>query len=192
MHLQYAATSLGDLFPAGCVVAGVILWCWLRLSRLVAAVLAVCFIAMVAATFGLKLVAIAYAPPLEDAGRIMLSQGAPSGHAASAMTVYGCAAAIFARSGHGLARIAGLIWCAAAILVVCVTRLTLHAHTVADIAAGLAVGVAFVALFDRALRAQTAPASRQAPPAWGLLAAMVAIALLALASGVRITSTEFL
>jgi membrane-associated phospholipid phosphatase len=190
MGLQVTATSLGDLFPGGCVAAGVTLWCWSKLNRLLALVFAFCFGGAVASAFALKLVAIAYAPPLEDADRFMLSQGAPSGHAACATVVYGCAAVIFAKVWRGAAALTGLAWCLGVIAVVCVTRLTLRDHTVADVAAGVAVGLAFAALFERAAQAQIKPAP--APRASGLLIVMIVIALLALASGVRISSTKFL
>lgn len=190
MGLQYAATSLGALFPAGAVAASIVGWSWLRLNRLLAVVFGLCFVGAVGAAVALKLAAAAYAPPLEAAGLFHLSQGAPSGHAVDVAVVYGGAAVLFARLGRGAARIAGLAWCAAVIAVVCVTRLTLHAHTAADVAAGLTVGFAFCALFARAAQVQARPGAVQ--PTGVLLAAMIAVALLALASGIRISSTQFL
>ena len=76
------------------------------------------------------------------------------------------------------------------IAVVSITRLSLHTHTLADVAAGLLVGFCFAALFDKALRVQrptTAPVG-----AAELLGVMVVVAGLALATGVRISSTQFL
>ena len=59
-----------------------------------------------------------------------------------------------------------------------------------DVAAGLAVGFSFAALFNRALRAQLRPTPSTAAPE--LLTVVIVVALLALASGVRISSTQFL
>ena len=75
------------------------------------------------------------------------------------------------------------------IAAVCVTRVTLHTHSIADAAAGVALGLAFVALFDRAVRTQARRA--EASPV-GLMAVIVVIATLAVASGLRISSTHFL
>ena len=190
MGLQLVATDLGDLFPATCVAVTVTGWCWARLGRLTAAVFATCFAGAVGASFILKLVAVALLPPLDEAGRLILSQGAPSGHATCAAVVYGGAMLIFARVFRGVGRALGLVYGLAVIAAVCVTRLSLHTHTVADVAAGLAVGFAFGALFDNALRVQrpTAPATG----AVELLLVMIGMAGLAVVSGVRISSTQFL
>lgn len=190
MGLQSTITSLGALFPAGCVAAGMAVWCWARLNRLLAAVLAVCFFGAVLTATGLKLLAVDYAPTLGDAGLWRLSQGAPSGHSACASLVYGCGAVLFWRVWRNNATaLAGFVACLATIGAVCVTRFTLHHHTIADVAGGVGVGLSFVLLFERALRTQLRPT--EAKPG-GLIMIMAVIALLALASGVRISSTDFL
>jgi len=188
--LQSTVSNLGDLFAAGCVAAVVALWCWAKLNRLLAAVFAACFVGAVGAAIALKMIAATYAPSLADAGRFALSQGAPSGHAACATVVYGAAGLLFFRAGRGPVERAGLIYCLAVIAAVCITRITLRTHTMGDVAAGVAVSLAFLALFDRALHVQLRPATAvsMAP----LLSAMMVAALLALASGVRITSERLL
>ena len=190
MGLQLIATGLGDLFPATCVAVAVTGWCWARLGRMIAAVYATCFVGAVGAAFILKLVSNALAPPEATAGLFTLSDGAPSGHAAGAAVVYGAAMLIFLRVFKGLGAGLGVVYALAVIAVVCVTRLSLHTHTLADVAAGLLVGGCFAALFDKALRVQrpvAAPAR-----ALELLAVMAVVAAAALATGVRISSTQFL
>ena len=189
MILQYLVTALGALFPAGCVAFAVAAWCWLKLSRLIAGVFVVCFLSAVGAAVTLKLVADGIGPPLENAGLFALTRGAPSGHAVDVTVVYGCAAVLFARLWKNGLAVAGLIGCLAVIALVCITRVTLQAHTIGDVAAGVAVGLAFVALFDRAMRTQ-ARGTGASP--LGLQGLMTAAALLALASGVRISSAHFL
>ena len=186
MGLQLVATDLGDLFPATCVAMAVTGWGWARLGRLTAAVFATTFTGAVGANVILKLAANTLLPPLHEAGRLILSQGAPSGHATDVAVVYGGAMLIFARVFRGVGRALGLFFGLAVIAAVCVTRLSLHAHTLGDVAAGFA----FAALFDKALRVQrpTAPATGAAE----LLLVMIIVAALAVASGVRISSTQFL
>ena len=190
MGLQLIATGLGDLFPATCVAVAVTGWGWARLGRQIAAVFATCYVGAVGASFILKLVSNAIAPPQDTAGFFTLSNGAPSGHATCAAMAYGGAMLLLLRACKGWAAGLGFLYGAAVIAVVSVTRLSLHTHTLADVAAGLMVGFCFAALFDKALRVQrpTAPPSG----AVELRAVMVAVAGLALATGVRISSTQFL
>ncbi len=190
MGLQLIATGLGDLFPASCVAAAVTGWCWARLGRLTAAVYATCFAGAVGAAFILKLVSNAIAPPEDTASLLTLSDGAPSGHAACAAMAYGGAMLLFLRIFKGLGRGLGMLYGLSVIAVVSVTRLSLHTHTLADVAAGLVVGFCFAALFDKALRVQRPTTA--AVGAFELLGVMVVVAGLALATGVRISSTQFL
>ena len=189
MELESAVTSLGALFPAACVAASAALWCWFSLNRLVATCLLVCFGGAVGASIGLKLIAGATAPPLSGAGLFQFTQGAPSGHAVAATMAFGCAAVLFARLWRTTWSGVGLAGCALAILAVCVTRVTLHTHSIADVAAGLLVGLGFLWLFDRAVQVQHRPPTGSAA---GLLGVVAGAALLALASGLRISSTHFL
>jgi membrane-associated phospholipid phosphatase len=190
MGVQLAATGLGDLFPATCVAVAITGWCWVRLNRLIAAVFATCFVGAVGAAFILKLVSNAVSPPLDVAGIWALSQGAPSGHATCAAMVYGGLAILFARAFKGVWVGLGFLYSLAVIAIVCVTRLSLHTHTIPDVAAGLAVGFSFAVLFNRALRAQLRPTPSTA--AAELLTVVMVVAVLALASGIRISSTQFL
>jgi membrane-associated phospholipid phosphatase len=189
MSFQTTVTGLGDLFPAGCVAAAITAWCWVNLNRLLALVSAICFLGAVGVTAALKLVAAAYAPNLADAGFFVFSQGAPSGHAVCATAAYGCASILFLRAWNGATALTGFAYCMAVITAVCITRVTLHTHTAADVIAGMAVALCFALLFDRALQAQLRPPRASAA---GLLATMIGTALLALASGIRISSAQFL
>lgn len=190
MGLQLIATGLGDLFPATCVAVAVTGWCWRRLGRLIAAVYATCYVGAVGATFILKLVSNALAPPQASASLFTLSDGAPSGHATCAAMAYGGATLLFLRVFKGLGAGLGALYGLAVIAVVGVTRLSLHTHTLADVAAGLLVGSCFAALFDKALRVQQPEAAPTA--AFELMAVMIVVAAAALATGVRISSTQFL
>ena len=189
MGLQSTVTSLGALFPASCVAGGLAVWCWTRLRPLMAAVFVVAFGGAVGVAVLLKLLADAYLPPLTGADPWMLSQGAPSGHTVGASVVYGSAAALFARLWKGPAAWLGTCYCLSVIAVVAMTRVSLHAHTAADAGAGIVVGLAFAALFDRAVKMQAKAV--QASPL-GLLALLIGIGAIALASGLRISSTHFI
>lgn len=65
----------------------------------------------------------------------------PSGHAASSILVYGAIAVIAASALTGLARIAVFATAAALIVAVAATRVLLGAHSIIEVAAGLAVGL---------------------------------------------------
>lgn len=189
MHLQSTVSDLGNLFVAGAVAAVVVGWTWARCSRLIAAVFAAGFGLMVITVAGLKILSRSTFPPPWEAGTWQFSSGAPSGHAACATVVYGCAAAIFLRAGRGLGALVGALGALVAIACVCVTRVTLGAHTTPDVLAGLSLGLVVVAMVWRALDVQLA--GRRAP-AGSLAAWMAVVALLALASGLRIASQQFL
>lgn len=189
MKLAGAVTSLGDLFGALAVAGVIVVWSWLNLNRLIAMALAIC----VGATFGLvtaiKFWTGRHLPQPDQVALWLPSAGAPSGHSAMAGVVYGCAAAIFVKCGRGSLATLGLLGCILAISLVSITRVTLHAHTIADVVAGLAVAAGFIALFAKVLDAQV---QDHAPRIDALMISMLIVAVFAMVSRVRITSAGIL
>ena len=189
MGLQQLATDLGNAFVAFCVALAFAAWLWTRMSRLLAFTFGACFVAAAAATTGLKLVSHELLGAVSDTPILALSKGAPSGHAALASVVYGSAAMVFLNASRRPVGLLGYAWCVLVIGLVAVTRVTLVRHTAGDVIAGLVVGGLGAFVFRRALRWQ-GPAR---PILTGdLLLAMVVVATLALASGVRLSSTHFI
>lgn len=98
----------------------------------------------------------------------------PSGHTAISTAVYGGLAVLV---GAALPRGRRLpLHLAAAFLIggIAVSRLVLHRHDAAEIVAGLAVGIAAVALFAATLRSQ----KPVLPLAWLALAGLASVALM--------------
>ena len=189
MSPAWLVTDLGDLFAASSVALAVAVWIGLNLSRLSALAWLVCY----GATFGVvvlvKLWTARHFPQPDMTPLWAPSAGAPSGHAALATMVYGGAAALFLKTGRGLgAKLAAGV-SLGILALICVTRVTLHTHTIADVVAGAAVASAFLALFARVLDVQASGRALKASP---LLVSMLIIAAAAVASGVRISSDHFL
>lgn len=186
MSLLGQLSDLGDTTNAlGC--AGVLaIWCWRMVNRLTAAVFLTSLGVLLATVIALKFVSASYAAAPEQTPMLTLSTGAPSGHAALAAFVYGSAALLCRRAGRGrLAELAPLLFLAV-IGTVAVTRVTLSFHTAADVLAGLAVGAASLAVFDRVLRAQAVRPTGSVP---ALLSGLLVVAAAITISGVRLPST---
>jgi hypothetical protein len=182
--LQHAVSRLGDLFTAGCVAAWVGAWLAYRIKPLAGLVFITTFAAAVLSCFALKLLAGIYAPPLEEAGRIVMSQGAPSGHVVCATVVYGGLMLILMRIVKGPTAALGVIGSFFAVIGVAVTRFTLRTHTL-----GFALGLIFLILFDMALRRWQRP---EKVVALSLLAGTGLIAVLAVVSGLSLSSSHVL
>jgi len=182
-------TDLGDLFPATAVAAVVFAWCWAKLDRLTAMAFAVCFAGTVVVDTVLKVGAGQMFPYPDGIGLFQLSSGAPSGHAALATMVYGAAFVLFAFTCRGVSAVVGALVAMLALAAVLVTRVTLRAHTIADVAAGVGVAACFVILFDRVRARRDHP---RGDGALSLLLGMVFVGAFALLSGVRISSDMFL
>jgi membrane-associated phospholipid phosphatase len=187
--LQHAVSRLGDLFTAGCVAAWIGVWLSYRIRPLVGLVFITTFAAAVLSCFAFKLLAGIYAPPLEEAGRIVMSQGAPSGHVVCAMVAYGGLALILMRLLKGPIAFLGAAGSFFAVVGVAMTRFTLRTHTLGDVLAGLALGLIFLLLFDMALRKWRRPENAHALP---LLAGAALVAVLAVVSGLSLSSSHVL
>lgn len=188
MSLSATVTSLGDLFVAGLVAAAVTVWIWKSVDGLTAVAFAFSFGGGLGISTALKLFTRDHFYEPYVSGPFELSSGAPSGHAALAGLLFGSLLAVFVLVGRGAARLAGAALCLAAIATVAVTRVTLHTHTIADVLAGLGVAIMGGALFASVLFGRRS----QPRETWSLLAIVIAVSLLALASGVRISSTQLL
>ena len=189
MHGAHTLSALGDLFPATAVALMVTAWCWSYMGRATAATFAICYVGAAVATTLLKLLTRDALLRPDQTALLQFSNGAPSGHAALATVVYGSALLLFAGAGRGGLAIAGALASAAALAAVLVTRVTLGTHTIADVAAGVAISVGFVLLFDQVRR------RRAQGPTGGagvLLGGIAVTALAALASGLRFSSYALL
>lgn len=189
MTIYHVLSDWGDFLCASGVAVAVAVWAWLYLSRLSAVAFSVAYLLTVACGLLLKLISQQYALPVSLANIWAFSDGAPSGHMALATVVYGSAALFFHHSASGWRALAGQAICAAVIMVVGVTRVTLQFHTIPDVLAGLALGgVAILipasVLYRRGVEGQ--------PLAGRLIMAMLAVGCLILMSGIRMPSTNFL
>ncbi|MBV9736002.1 MAG: phosphatase PAP2 family protein [Acidisphaera sp.] len=186
-HLAIELTDFGNVAVAGPMAAVMAAWLWFTGQRVLAGILALNMGCAVAATVVLKEVSRTlggefYGTPLQ------LSTGAPSGHAVMSMVTYGALGVLFAVGSRGSLRVLAVALAGLLIVGVAVTRVTLHAHTPADVATGLILGGAFTAL--------TAVAARHTRGAWpAMTPLLIGVAVVALAmqvSGLRLTSADFM
>ena len=189
MSAARLATDLGDLAvaaPAGLVIS---LWCARKLDRTLAVSYALAFISAVVLTAALKVLSRDFSAPLELTDPFAISEGAPSGHAVLATLVYGVAAWLFALRVEGCARWPGVIASVGALAAVLATRVTLHAHTIADVLAGVALATPFLLVATRIAKVR-APGVRAS--GWSLLGLIALTCTFALFSGLRLSSTRFI
>ncbi|PWC52389.1 phosphatase PAP2 family protein [Azospirillum sp. TSO22-1] len=111
----------------------------------------------------------------------------PSGHAAFATMVYGSAGVILARHLRGAGRWLAMAVPAAVAAGVAATRVLLNSHTAPEVAVGLLVGVATLAVFARRYRTLP-PIAVRSHRAGALLAATVL--LLVTLHGERLQAEE--
>ena len=187
--LQVALTDLGDFISASAVAVVIMLWCWRYVSRLAAAGFILAYASTVGVVYGLKMVSLEVNHPATELGLFQLSEGAPSGHMALVVFVYGLAALLFHRGEASQVSRAGFYTCLAVIASVGVTRVTLHTHSLADVLAGAVVGALLLAIPAAIVVAHT---QRARPITKGLLPVMAIVALLVLWSGLRMPSTNFI
>lgn len=119
---------------------------------------------------------------------LALSDGAPSGHASMSAAVYGGVAMILLRRAHRFVALGTTLVALAAIAMVAVTRVLLHDHTPADVAAGLLIG----GVCGWWAGWRTGEGIGPWPRAGELALVAVIAALVAHATGWRFDSTEFL
>jgi membrane-associated phospholipid phosphatase len=188
MSLQNLATDLGDLICVSVMAAVVGFWCWREMDRLAAVAFGLTYVIAVGVTTGLKMIS----ARLDNAGPwdtplFQFSSGAPSGHVALSVVVYGAAAYLCGRAKGWegqLGRVALLL----VIIGVAVTRVTLHTHTIADVLAGAVVGGVIVATPMALIWSRSRAVGGSAR--W-LIAGMALAGVFMLASGVRLSSNDF-
>jgi len=136
---QEAVTAFGNLAVVG--PAAVVAWLWLLRRRGFWA--AWQFQWPVAVTFflvvGLKMVSHDAGPSFVGTP-IMLSEGAPSGHMAMSTVVYAGLALMLLRRGVEPIGLLMAMLVAISLIGIAITRVTLHAHTPADVVAGFIIG----------------------------------------------------
>jgi membrane-associated phospholipid phosphatase len=182
-----AVTELGNIVVAGAAAVGASVWLMLRGER----VALLRFVLAVSGTFVvttlLKLVA--QATHGAFAGHFYaFSRGAPSGHAAMSMVIYGGVAMLAAQSGRVVVRLIALTLASAVIAGVSITRVLLHAHLPADVALGLLIGGAAACL----VAASPLRRDGEWPRTLELVLMTALFAAGAHLAGFRLTSTQFL
>jgi membrane-associated phospholipid phosphatase len=177
----HTITDFGDsalLLPASLALC-IYLWFggWHRSALGLACSLAACGVLTLAAKIGFQ------ACGHEISGFAIRS---PSGHTAFSTTAYGCGAILLAAGrSHGV-RIAIAVATAALIAAIATSRILLHAHSSSEVAAGMAIGLACVALFQFRTAVPPQIASR-----WRLLLATFAM-LVVLTHGRHLNAEEII
>jgi membrane-associated phospholipid phosphatase len=161
----HAITDFGDsalLLPASLALCAY-LWLggWTRQALALAVSLVACFFFTIVLKIGF------HACGYEVSSLAIQS---PSGHTAFSTTVYGCGALLLGAGRSRASRIAIALAATALIAAISISRVLLHAHTSAEVVAGLAVGIGCVLLFH--LRTAAAP---EIAPRWRLLLAAFAM-----------------
>lgn len=167
-------TDFGDtavtLPLAALTLAFLLLSGWQRAALSLAIALAACGIAI-----GLTKLA------LESCGTPLLHTEItnPSGHAAVSTTVYGSLAMLFAGNIAAERRWIPIATAALLLIAIALSRVILDAHSMIEVALGLAIGLGALALFHRSLAAGPTVAIH------GLWLALGAVAVIALMHGAR-------
>ncbi len=167
-------TDFGDtavtLPLAGLTIAFLYVSGWRRAALLFALTLAGCGLAI-----GLLKLA------LQSCGQTLLHVAVtnPSGHAAISTAVYGSLAILYTAREPGERRWLLWIGAGAALAAIALSRVVLDIHSPMEVALGLAIGLAALALFRRAL------ASGPAVPFEGFWFAIIAAVLIAVMHGTR-------
>lgn len=167
-------TDFGDtavtLPLAALTLAFLLLSGWQRAALSLAIALAACGIAI-----GLTKLA------LESCGTPLLHTEItnPSGHAAVSTTVYGSLAMLFAGNVTAERRWIPIATAALLLIAIALSRVILDAHSLIEVALGLAIGLGALVLFHRSVAAGPTVAIR------GLWLALGAVAVIALMHGAR-------
>jgi undecaprenyl-diphosphatase len=137
----YAGGTAGTVIVAGAAVA--LLW---RAGRQVDALFL--GVAVAGVLLLVPVLKVAYERARPDLGspiRLPHSYSFPSGHAATAVVLYGALAILLAERSHSRRRAAGWLAAAAAgALAIGASRVLLNVHFVSDVVAGFAVGLAWL------------------------------------------------
>ncbi|NSX15152.1 MULTISPECIES: phosphatase PAP2 family protein [Cupriavidus] len=115
----------------------------------------------------------------------------PSGHATSSMVTYGFLAFLMCLRQPWRVRVPVLALTVVAVAAIGVSRLYLGMHWVSDVAAGYALGLAWIALLGTAYLALHGPAPRDAVAPWrlGVVAAVAVVAAFGYVAWFRLPDT---
>jgi len=189
MGLEEHLSDFGNAVVALAAALVILAWLWGRLGWVPGLAFLICFLGVIGSVVGLKLIAYDLRPPVNETSMFSLSQGAPSGHTALAVMVYGGLATILAVVDRRPRAWAAAVLCAAVIAAVAITRVTLDRHTVGDVIAGLIVAGIGVGVFARALAVLTRDRS---VAAMALFTAVAGVTVVLLVSGLRFNTLGLL
>jgi undecaprenyl-diphosphatase len=160
--LEVTSLGNGTVVIVLALVTGTVLW--LTRHRYSAALLGTATVGATLLSLVLKSVFQRPRPPEVSWGTHVVTSSFPSGHATSAIVVYATIAYLIARlQRRRWARVTTLTLAALAILLIAASRLFLGVHYPSDVAAGLAVGLAWAAFCMAVLEAVQRFILREAP-----------------------------
>lgn len=172
-----AVTELGGARISVVVGVAVFAWLWWRRAWVTALYWAAALLGARACVMALKVGMARVRPASIYSG--LESYSFPSGHATSSMVTYGFLAFLLCLGQPWRVRIPVLALTVVAVVAIGVSRLYLGMHWLSDVAAGYALGLAWIALLGTAYRTLHVPAPRDAVAPWRLgavAAAAVAVA----------------
>ncbi|WP_354686196.1 phosphatase PAP2 family protein [Cupriavidus necator] len=171
-----AVTELGGARISVAVGVAVFAWLWWRRAWTAALYWGAALLGARACVMALKLGMARVRPASIYTG--LESYSFPSGHATSSMVTFGFLAFLMCLRQPWRVRIPVLALTVVAVAAIGVSRLYLGMHWLSDVAAGYALGLAWIALLGTAYRTLHAPASAKVVAPWRL--GMVAAAAVAI------------
>lgn len=172
-----AVTELGGARISVAVGVAVFVWLWWRRAWTAALYWAAALLGARACVMALKLGMARVRPASIYSG--LESYSFPSGHATSSMVTYGFLAFLMCLRQPWRVRIPVLALTVVAVAAIGVSRLYLGMHWLSDVAAGYALGLAWIALLGTAYRTLHVPAPKESVAPWRLGVVAAAAALLA-------------
>ncbi|MDK2658915.1 phosphatase PAP2 family protein [Cupriavidus consociatus] len=161
-----AVTELGGARISVAVGVAVFAWLWWRRAWVTALYWATALLGARACVMALKLGMARVRPASIYSG--LESYSFPSSHATSSMVTYGFLAFLLCLRQPWRVRMPVLALTVVAVVAIGVSRLYLGMHWLSDVAAGYALGLAWIALLGTAYRTLHVPAPRDAVAPWRL------------------------
>ncbi|MNS69179.1 phosphatidylglycerophosphatase B [compost metagenome] len=161
-----AVTELGGARISVAVGVAVFAWLWWRRAWITALYWAAALLGARACVMALKLGMARVRPASIYSG--LESYSFPSGHATSSMVTYGFLAFLLCLRQPWRVRIPVLALTAVAVVAIGVSRLYLGMHWLSDVAAGYALGLAWIALLGTAYHTLHVPAPKESVAPWRL------------------------
>ncbi|QRQ86711.1 phosphatase PAP2 family protein [Cupriavidus oxalaticus] len=184
-----AVTELGGARISVSVGVAVFAWLWWRRAWVTALYWAAALLGARACVMALKLGMARVRPASIYSG--LESYSFPSGHATASMVTYGFLAFLLCLRQPWRVRIPVLALTAVAVAAIGVSRLYLGMHWLSDVAAGYALGLAWIALLGTAYHTLHVPAPRDAVAPWrlGAVAAAAVVAAFGYVAWFRMPDT---